>query len=221
MAGTPIKNIWPATKQSAINLPDGGSQVNSTHHCDTTFPGLPIVLTGHIVPRLSIASLICIRVLCKVGCKVVFTKNYCNVIYKNKVILRGTKDPSTDLWTLPINAAEDMINKEDQVGTSHLIPQASKQPQIAAFTHSVQTRANAVEFARQSLCNPKISMLLKATRHGFLMGCPNINEKLILKYLSQGAHEKAKLWNTEHNTQDAYDGHSSHPPSQDKKVLAT
>jgi hypothetical protein len=27
-------------------------------------------------------------------------------------------------------------------------------------------------------------MLLKATRHGFLMGCPNINEKLILKYLN-------------------------------------
>jgi hypothetical protein len=180
--GTPIKNIWPAMKQLMINLPDR-SQVKPTHLCGITIPGLPIVLTRHIVPRLLIASLIGICVLCKAGCKVVFTKNYCNVIYNNKVILQGTKDPSMDLWTLPINPVEDMIHKDEQVGNSHLNPQASGQPQIAAFTHSMQTRANAVMFAHQSLCNPKISTLLKATRHGFLTGCLNINEKLILKYL--------------------------------------
>ncbi len=75
-----------------------------THLCDITTTDLPIVLTGHIVPRLSIESLICIRVLCKAGCKVVFTKNCCNVIYNNKVILQGRKDPSTNLWMLPLNA---------------------------------------------------------------------------------------------------------------------
>jgi hypothetical protein len=116
-----------------------------------------------------------------VGCKVVFTKNFCNVIYNNKVILQGTKDSSTNLGTSPINAIEDMIDIESHVGKSQLNP---KQPQIAAFTHSVQRRANAVKFAHQSLCNPKISMMLKATRRGFLKGCPNINEKLILKYLN-------------------------------------
>ncbi len=181
--GIPIKNIWPATKQLMVNLPDR-SQIKSTHLCHITIPGLPIVLTGHIVPRLLIASLIGIRVLCKAGCKVVFTKKYCNVIYNNKVILWGTNNPSTNLQTLPINASEDMIHKEEQVGKSHLNPLSSGQPQFAAFTHSVQTRANAVKFGHQPLCNPKFSMLLKATRHGFLMGCPNINEKLILVYLN-------------------------------------
>jgi hypothetical protein len=86
MEGTPVKNIWPAAKQLTINLPDG-SQVKSTHLCNITIPGLPVVLTGHIVPRLSIASLIGICVLCKAGCKVVFTKNFCDVIHNNKVIL--------------------------------------------------------------------------------------------------------------------------------------
>ncbi len=180
MEGTPFKNIWPATKQLTINLPDR-SQVKSTHLCNITMPGLPIVLTGHIVPRLLIASLIGILVLCKAGFKVVYTKNFCNVIYNNKVILRGTKGPSTDLWTLPINATEDMINTENHMGKSQLNP---KQPQIAAFTHSVQTRVNPVMFAHQSLCNPKISTMLKAMWRGFLKGCPNINEKLILKYLN-------------------------------------
>jgi hypothetical protein len=78
------------------------------------------------------------------------------------------KESSTNLWMLPINATEDLINKEDQVGKSHINPQASEQPQIAAFTHSVRTRANAVKFAHQSLCNPKKSMLLKATWHFYL-----------------------------------------------------
>jgi hypothetical protein len=54
---------------------------------------------------------------------------------------------------------------------------------LATFTHSVKTRSNGVKFAHQSLCNPKISTLLKAVRRGFLEGCPNLSEKLILKYL--------------------------------------
>jgi hypothetical protein len=55
---------------------------------------------------------------------------------------------------------------------------------IAGFTHSIKTRVNAVKFIHQSLCNPKFLTLLKAVRKGFLKGCPNINEKLILKYLN-------------------------------------
>jgi hypothetical protein len=106
------------------------------------------------------------------------------VIYNDKVILRGKKDPSTNLWTLPLNASVDMIHMEGKVGKPHISPLAHGQSHIAVFTHSVQTRANAVKFAHQSLCNPNISTLLKATRCGFLMGCPNINEELILKYLN-------------------------------------
>jgi hypothetical protein len=55
---------------------------------------------------------------------------------------------------------------------------------LANFTHSVQTGANAIKFAHQSLCNPKISTLLKAMRKGFFKGCPNMTKKLITKYLN-------------------------------------
>jgi hypothetical protein len=48
----------------------------------------------------------------------------------------------------------------------------------------VKTHANQVKFAHQSLCNPKVSTLLKAVRKGFQKGCPNLTEKLILKYLN-------------------------------------
>jgi len=50
------------------------------------------------------ASLIGIQILCKAGCKVVFDNKKCKVFYENN--LRGYKDLTTNLWTLPI------INKE-------------------------------------------------------------------------------------------------------------
>jgi hypothetical protein len=45
-------------------------------------------------------------------------------------------------------------------------------------------QANTVKFAHQSLCNPNISTLLKATRKGFLKGYSNMTKKLITKYLN-------------------------------------
>jgi hypothetical protein len=48
---------------------------------------------GHIVPGITMASLIGIRILCKAGCKVVFDDEKCEVFYKNNIILRGCKDP--------------------------------------------------------------------------------------------------------------------------------
>ncbi len=89
------------------------------------------------------------------------------------------------MWTLPINATTEDSN--GKVGKPHRNPSVidnSKRIDLATFTHSIRTRANSVMFAHQSLCNPKISMLLKATRRGFVRGCPNMLAKLILKYLN-------------------------------------
>ena len=101
MEGIDVVNKRTVTEPLIINLPDG-KKVKSTHVCDIIIPGLPTVLLGHIVPSLTVASLIGIRPLCKAGCTVVFDDKKCEVIFNDTVILRGCKDPSTDLWTLPI-----------------------------------------------------------------------------------------------------------------------
>jgi hypothetical protein len=101
MKGVDIENKRLATKPLAINLLNG-RQVKSMHICDINIPGLPITLTGHIVPNLAIASLFGIRVLCKDGCTVTFNDDKCDIYFKDKLILRGYKDLSTDLWTIPI-----------------------------------------------------------------------------------------------------------------------
>ncbi len=176
MEGTRCKNIRPAKRPLTINLPDG-TKVKSTHTCDITIPGLPKVQVGHVVPKLTIASLIGIRVLCDAGCKVLFTKTKCNVWYNGNIVLCRKKDPSTDLWMLPINTDIEEGTQSIDIPTSAPSQMVCPPPKkrttlpsdahdgvahVASFTHSVKTKANNVKFAHQSLCNPKISTLLKA-----------------------------------------------------------
>jgi hypothetical protein len=99
MRGTPIKNLRWADHPITISLPDG-SKVSSTHICDIIIPGLSTLLTGPIVPGITMASLIGIRILCKVGCKVTLDNKKCEVLYKDNIVLCGYIDPTTNLWTL-------------------------------------------------------------------------------------------------------------------------
>jgi hypothetical protein len=67
----PVTNLHQADNLITISFIDG-SKVSSTHICDIIIPGLPTISTGHIVPGITMASLIGIRILCKAGCKVAF-----------------------------------------------------------------------------------------------------------------------------------------------------
>jgi hypothetical protein len=105
MDGTPVHNKQKTTCPLKVSLADR-HRVMSTHMCDIIIPGLPTTLVGHIVPELSIASLFGIRVLTEAGCLVKFDIKKCVVTYNGKIILIGMKDPTTDLWTLPIVGPE-------------------------------------------------------------------------------------------------------------------
>jgi hypothetical protein len=95
------------------------------------------------------------------------------------------------MWTTPSSVTK-MVPKLSQPGPCiGRAPHPTKETpdihpgiNIMLFTHTVGMQANAVKFAHQSLCNPKVSTLLKATQKGFLKGCPNLTKKLIVKYLN-------------------------------------
>jgi hypothetical protein len=101
MDGTPDHNKRKTTCPLNGALADS-CRAMSTHMCNIVIPGLPTTLIGHIVPELSIALLFGIRVLTEAGCKIKFDNKKCVVQYNGKIILIGMKDPTTDLWTLPI-----------------------------------------------------------------------------------------------------------------------
>ncbi len=134
MDGVDFENKQLATKPLTVNLPDG-RKIKSTHVCDINIPGLPIItLTGHIIPNLKITLLIGIRPLCKVGCKVIFDNKKCDVVYKGRVILRGYKDPDTNLWALPITK-EGMRTTPSQNGLPGPCPGISRalHPPLALY----------------------------------------------------------------------------------------
>jgi hypothetical protein len=107
---------------------------------------------------------------------VVFNNEKCEVIFNNKVILTGHKDPSTDLWTLTLPTKRMWTSPTLDAVTTPTSPrpgpcidrvphppkgQSETHPgvNVAAFTHLVRTRTNAIKFTHQSLCSPKISLL--------------------------------------------------------------
>ncbi len=88
MEGTPVLNKQPTTCPLRVYLADG-RQTMSTHMCDVKIDGLPFVLTGHIIPDLSIVSLFGIRLLTEAGCTITFDKKFCSVQYNGTIILQG------------------------------------------------------------------------------------------------------------------------------------
>jgi hypothetical protein len=184
MEGTPVVNKRPTSTPLKVALADG-RHVLSTHMCDITIDGLPTVLTGHIIPELSIASLFGIRVLTEAGCVVTFTKGECVVRFKDNVILCGLKDPATDLWTLPLGSPRHTPPVQGCTPDIFLsTTETSPPPQVAAFAHTVRTRANSIRFAHQALCSPTIATLRTALNRGYLKGCPNLTLQGIAKYLN-------------------------------------
>jgi hypothetical protein len=197
MAGAPANNICAATKPIHISLPDG-KKIISTHICDVDIPGLPHKLIGHIVPEMKMASLLGIRILCKAGCEVIFDDEKCQVHYRGNTILTGYKDPASNLWTLPILHREGGLwttPRSDSVTSepTPLQPGPCKghapqppfvpPPELASFSYHQTTKANAVKFMHQSLCNPLIVSLIKTINAAFLRGAPHLNAKSVQKYL--------------------------------------
>jgi hypothetical protein len=126
MDGIPIHYRRRTMCPLNVALADG-RRVMLAHMCDIIIPGLPTTLVGHIVPELSIASLFGIRVLTAAGRTVKFDNDKCIVKYNGNIILTGTKDPTTDLWTLPIvgsaSTTSQMDTRDEQNAFTNLLNQ--------------------------------------------------------------------------------------------------
>ncbi len=157
---------------------------------------LPMVLTGHIIPSLTIASLIRVCPLCNMGCKVIFDNEKWPVYW-----FVGFPNSKRETVNLPKFGYPAALAKTWPL--YRLCPTA---PPIgilrkSRYQHCYSCALGAdtgqpAKFAHQSLCNPKISTLLKAKQKGFFKGCPNISERLILRYSTQAPPQQRATWNS-------------------------
>jgi hypothetical protein len=114
--GAPVLNKQIAITPLIINLPDG-EQLRSSHTCELDITWLPrAARMAHIVPGLQHTSLISIKVLCDAGCKVSYNDEKCKVYFKNKLVWHGGREPTTQLWVLPLCPKQaDLPNLHDIV----------------------------------------------------------------------------------------------------------
>ena len=181
--GAPCLNKRRTSSPISVTLPDG-RKIVSSHICDVRIPGLPTILTGHIMPDMTTASLFGIHILCKAGCKVVFDDDKCQVFYNENVILTGFKDQVSDLWTLPVLPDNSHRTSHGATRQSSSCPIFDDTPsKVASFSYHCTTKENNVKFMHQSLCNPPKTSLLAAIRQGFLRGAPHLDLKSVAKYL--------------------------------------
>ena len=158
--GAPCQNKRCAINPVTITFPNG-CKIKSMHNCNVMIPGLPTVLTGHIMPDMTTASLFGIMVLCKAGCQVFFDDDECQVILNGTVGLTGYKDITSNLWTLPIHPPGMPQTTLNALHQSPLGPCLSNAPRHTAnFSYHQTKKENNVKFKHQSLCNPPKSSLL-------------------------------------------------------------
>ena len=88
-------NLMPADPPITVLCPSGAS-IKSTHTAEFNFKNFPPNQRVHVFPSLASGSLLSIGQLCDVGCHAYFHKNIVKVIYKNNIILSGTRTHRTN-----------------------------------------------------------------------------------------------------------------------------
>jgi hypothetical protein len=139
--GAPCQNKQRAVNSITVTLPDG-RKINSTHICNVTIPDLPTVLTDHIMPDMTTASLFGIRFFCKAGCQVLFNDDICQIIYEGNVILTGYKDPISDLKTLlvlPIASTRTALDALHQSPPNPCLSDAPHETANFSYHHTTKT----------------------------------------------------------------------------------
>ena len=103
LPGTKVSNMKISKKPITINLPDV-TQLKSTHTCEINVPRIPKeARQAHVVPGMAHTSLISMKILTDVGCKVVYDAHECRVYFRDKIVWTGGKEPTTVLWVLHIS----------------------------------------------------------------------------------------------------------------------
>ena len=102
MTIAPVHKKIPAVSPITVTLPDG-TRVSSTHECELALPQLPAAARfGHISPSLASHSLLLVVKLCNAGCDVSFKDIICELRFRGRLLLSGSKCHRTGLWFVPL-----------------------------------------------------------------------------------------------------------------------
>ncbi|KAL7544532.1 hypothetical protein ACHAWF_007912, partial [Thalassiosira exigua] len=112
-------------------------------------------------------------VLCDAGCMVTYEGDRCKVMYKNRKIWTGVREPTTGLWVLPLTP-----DATPSPPTSETLPQ-----ETANNVYQMTSKESLVRFLHQCLFSPPKQTLIKALENGQLPTWPLTKEAV--KFLEE------------------------------------
>ena len=116
----------------------------------------PTAQTGHVLPGLSTGSLISIGHLCDNDCTAIFSKYHVHIIKDGSLIIKGPRNKSNGLWTIPIAPT-----------SSPLTNPANLPPHLACSAINVtSTKSDLAAFLRGTVFSPTLSTFLRAIKPG-------------------------------------------------------
>ena len=129
---------------------------------------------------LAIKPLLSTGVLCDAGCKAIYEKNKLTVLFKDRVVLTGYRNESTDgLW---------MVDLDPKIGRANAVFPTGTKAKLVAFYHAC-------------MCSPTISSMTKTAELG--LSFPGLSLKDLVKYKSSmisAATAKGHLRGTRYHT---------------------
>jgi hypothetical protein len=175
--GAHVINKQIALHPITITLPNG-SQLQSTHTCQVDIPWLrPAATQAHIVLGLSHASLLATAKFCDAGYTVTFNATSCLIHDGSTLVLKGERDPASNLWQLPLRPQQPPPANNETYHTPH------DERELAHNVHTIPHLQNRVKFMHQVFFCPPLQTLLRAANLGFLEGFPFLTPDLIHKHL--------------------------------------
>lgn len=122
------------------------------------------------MPNLKNATLLSAGQLCDDGCVIKLDKDRAHVYKNNHLLFQGIRNPRDGLWDMNIPV--------------HQLPQQLQQS-MNAIIRKDATKKYLANFHYRSCFSPALSTFLTAIKKGNFITWPGLEEKLILKYLSE------------------------------------
>jgi hypothetical protein len=171
-ADSPCLNKTPISNGLRVLLPDG-STIQATHTTLLDMPNFPIAARqAHIFPQLKHNALISISQFCDYGCTALFTSTDVQILANSTTIIRGSRQPTTGLWTIDLNNQPNLPNSSKRI-LGH----------AANSVYEMETKADLVAYLHRCSFSPTAPGWLKAIKNGCFTTWPGLDENIVQKHL--------------------------------------
>jgi hypothetical protein len=155
-----------------VRMPNGAG-IQSSHTCTLNLPNLPAgSKQAHILPGLASHSLLSIAKFCDHGCIVQFSRDRCRILKHNNVLLEGPRDPTTNLWLLPLRLQPQALPSPS--------PSA---PHLGFAAHHTSTKPELIQYLHAACFSPVTSTWLRAIRNNNFVTWPGVSTQSVNKHL--------------------------------------